>query len=39
VEWLDPAAPGVDAKWDMQVYGLVMFRLSRIWKNAPFGLA
>ena len=23
VEWLNPAAPGVDAKWEMQLYGLV----------------
>ena len=23
VEWLDPAAPGVDSKWEMQLYGLV----------------
>jgi len=23
VEWLAPAAPGVDAKWEMQLYGLV----------------
>ena len=23
VEWLQPAAPGVDAKWEMQLYGLV----------------
>jgi hypothetical protein len=23
VEWLPPAAPGVDAKWEMQLYGLV----------------
>src|ERR1700730_9235957 len=23
VEWLNPAAPGVDSKWDMQLYGLV----------------
>jgi len=23
VEWLKAAAPGVDAKWDMQLYGLV----------------
>jgi len=24
VEWLAPAAPGVDAKWEMQLYGLVL---------------
>ncbi len=23
VEWLPPAAPGVDVKWEMQLYGLV----------------
>jgi len=23
VEWLRPAAPGVDSKWEMQLYGLV----------------
>jgi hypothetical protein len=23
VEWLGPAAPGVDARWEMQLYGLV----------------
>jgi hypothetical protein len=23
VEWLKPAAPGVDSKWEMQLYGLV----------------
>jgi hypothetical protein len=23
VEWLDPAAPGVDSKWEMELYGLV----------------
>jgi hypothetical protein len=23
VEWLNPAAPGVDSKWEMQIYGLV----------------
>ena len=23
VEWLPPAAPGVDAKWQMQLYGMV----------------
>jgi hypothetical protein len=23
VEWLNPAAPGVDCKWEMQLYGLV----------------
>jgi len=23
VEWLQPAAPGVDAKWEMQLYGMV----------------
>jgi hypothetical protein len=23
VEWLHPAAPGVDSKWEMQLYGLV----------------
>ena len=23
VEWLNPAAPGVDFKWEMQLYGLV----------------
>jgi hypothetical protein len=23
VEWLPPAAPGVDSKWEMQLYGLV----------------
>jgi hypothetical protein len=23
VEWLAPAAPGVDSKWEMQLYGLV----------------
>ena len=23
VEWLNPAAPGVDPKWEMQLYGLV----------------
>src|SRR5262249_37769499 len=23
VEWLTPAAPGVDSKWEMQLYGLV----------------
>jgi hypothetical protein len=23
VEWLQPAAPGVDSKWEMQLYGLV----------------
>ena len=23
VEWLPPAAPGVDAKWEMELYGLV----------------
>ncbi len=23
VEWLPPAAPGVDAKWEMQLYGMV----------------
>src|SRR5436853_2979382 len=23
VEWLDPAAPGVDSKWEMLLYGLV----------------
>ena len=23
VEWLNPAAPGVDSKWEMQLYGLV----------------
>jgi hypothetical protein len=23
VEWLDPAAPGVDSRWEMQLYGLV----------------
>lgn len=23
VEWLDPAAPGVDSKWEMRLYGLV----------------
>ncbi len=23
VEWLDPVAPGVDSKWEMQLYGLV----------------
>jgi hypothetical protein len=22
-EWLNPAAPGVDSKWEMQLYGLV----------------
>jgi hypothetical protein len=22
VEWLDPAAPGVDSRWEMRVYGL-----------------
>jgi hypothetical protein len=22
VEWLDPAAPGVDSKWEMRLYGL-----------------
>ena len=22
VEWLNPAAPGVDSKWEMQLYGL-----------------
>jgi hypothetical protein len=24
VEWMNPAAPGVDSKWEMQLYGLVM---------------
>ena len=24
VKWLAPAAPGVDAKWEMTIYGLVM---------------
>ena len=23
VDWLNPAAPGVDSKWEMQLYGLV----------------
>lgn len=23
VEWLDPAAPGVDSQWEMQLFGLV----------------
>jgi hypothetical protein len=23
VEWLNPAAPGVDSRWEMQLYGLV----------------
>ena len=23
VEWLPPAAPGVDAKWETQLYGMV----------------
>ncbi len=23
VEWLNPAAPGVDSKWEMELYGLV----------------
>ena len=23
VEWLQPAAPGVDAKWETQLYGMV----------------
>ena len=23
VEWLNPAAPGVDSKWEMQLYSLV----------------
>ena len=23
VEWLPPAAPGVDVKWEMQLYGMV----------------
>jgi hypothetical protein len=23
VEWLDPAAPGVDSQWEMELYGLV----------------
>jgi len=23
VEWLNPAAPGVDSKWEMRLYGLV----------------
>jgi hypothetical protein len=23
VEWLNPAAPGVDSQWEMQLYGLV----------------
>jgi hypothetical protein len=23
VEWLDPAAPGVDSKWEMELFGLV----------------
>ena len=23
VEWLNAAAPGVDSKWEMQLYGLV----------------
>jgi hypothetical protein len=23
VEWLSPAAPGVDSKWEMRLYGLV----------------
>ena len=23
VEWLNPAAPGVDSKWEMQLHGLV----------------
>jgi hypothetical protein len=23
VEWLNPAAPGIDSKWEMQLYGLV----------------
>jgi hypothetical protein len=23
VEWLPPAAPGVDSRWEMQLYGLV----------------
>jgi hypothetical protein len=26
VEWLAPAAPGVDSKWEMQLYGLVRTR-------------
>jgi hypothetical protein len=23
VEWLNPASPGVDSKWEMRLYGLV----------------
>ena len=23
VEWLDPAAPGIDSKWEMRIYGLL----------------
>jgi hypothetical protein len=23
VEWLNPVAPGVDSKWEMQLFGLV----------------
>lgn len=23
VEWLEPAAPGVDSKWEMRIYGLI----------------
>jgi hypothetical protein len=23
VEWLNPAVPGVDSKWEMQLYGLL----------------
>jgi hypothetical protein len=23
VEWLNPAAPGVDSQWEMQLFGLV----------------
>jgi hypothetical protein len=23
VQWLDPAAPGVDSRWEMQLYGQV----------------
>jgi hypothetical protein len=26
VEWLNPAAPGVDSKWEMRLYGLVRIR-------------
>lgn len=41
VEWLNPAAPGVDSNWEMQLYGLVRTTpasaLSHDWSRMQLG--